>query len=913
VSQSPILTVTTEAIQNAGTPTIDAALIQSPQFGVGSTANTNNQNGVLGAGQATLNLRQLGTQRTLVLFDGRRAQPGNADQTIDINTFPALALTGVETITGGASATYGSDAIAGVVNFKLRHSYDGLRLSGQQAISSRGDAPTTQLGLLAGTDFADGRGHIVVAGEYAYRAPILATDRPFFYPSTVLTVATPSGQAVIGGSQAETDRIFGTYGYAAGTVNRNTFIGINRDNTLFDAVTGTNYKPYGEPCVYKLGNVFGHDNLCTTDIQTRLERYSGYLRAEYEASSNVKLYAQGLFARSESLLTSSYTGVPQVVPMSNPFIPADLRALLISRGPTGATAPFSLLKRTDWDGLRQFSVAIDTWQGLAGATGNIGLGDWTFDVFASTGRTHEIDKVLHGAFAVDALNRLVNAADGGASICAGGVDLFGAKPISAACFDYLHRIPVTKTDIRQQEVAGTISGSLFKLPGGDAKLAVTANYRHTKYTVSPDPDMLPRGVQGTSNFGLVNGIPPTSGTINVKEIAGELLLPVLAGLPFVESLNISAGYRYSDYNLSGGVSAWKVGADWRVFEPLLLRGGYQKAVRAPNIGELFLASSSRAGSLAGVGGDPCLTGSRFRTGANAAQVRALCVAQGIANPDAYTTTPGANTVVLVVSGNPTLRPEKATTYSFGGVFRPTMLGEAFRSMSLSVDYYNIKLAGAVGELSVTDIFNKCFNGDGSNPTYSQSNQYCSAITPRQADGSLNTVLIQKLNLGSMQTSGIDMAFDWTVPLGSNSNTLALNLAANRLLSFDIQNLPGGVTLDYSGTIATSSAAYPKWKINGSLTWDIGAFQVGARWRHLSSFTDACLLTNPSCTNPAVKGADYFDLFSRIRVADSYELRLGVTNVGDRKPSQVGPNPTVTDRSVFDIVGRSFYAAVEAKF
>lgn len=921
VAQSPIVTTSKAAVENSGVPTVDAYLLQLPQFQPGTGGYTNVSSGGLGVGQATLNLRGLGAVRTLVLLDGRRLEPGNAQSVIDINTIPTSALSGVEAITGGASATYGSDAIAGVVNFKLRRKFEGLEVSGQLGVSSRGDAPTRQFSFIAGSKFAGGAGSIMLAGEYADRQPIGYRDRAFSNPTGNLAAQTQNGYYAPTGTnlptQAAVNTLFGSYGYAAGAVPRTANFGVNVDNSLFrSGAPGTNYKAYGDPCIVNNGAAgFGYDGQCTNNLQNGLKRYAFLARAEYQVSPALTFYAQGQFAHSLARGQGSH---PQAtpfgaagltVPVTNPFIPADLRALLASRPDPNAS--FIYVKRVTELGPRAFTSATDTYQALVGAQGRIG-GDWDYDLYYSHGNTHATNRTVSGAVSVSALQRLLNAADGGASLCTGGYNIFGPGVSSASCQAYIGRDTVTITNISQDEVAGSLSGSVFRLPAGPVKLAVTANYRRNTYRTDPDP-----AIQA-GDIGAVVAVQPTRGSINVAEVAGEILVPILADKPLFQSLNLGAGYRYSHYNLSGGVSTYKINFDWRVFSPLLLRGGYQKAVRAPNIGELFLPPG---GVVANIGappasGDPCDVRSSFRTGANANAIRGLCLAQGIPGAiiDSYNQ---ANVgIPSQTQGNTGLSPELARSYTLGAVIQPGFLGNAFSRMSLSIDYYNIRITNTIATLGVQTTFNKCFNADGSNPTYSNSNFYCSLLSRNTLNGQISNSIQPLLNLGGYRTDGLDMQFDWNLPLEalgakSNAGSLTFNLTANYLHKFEIQQLPGAAFQNFTGTIGADT--YARWKLAGSFSYEVGPVQFGLRWRHISAFRDSSVVTNPASTIAGPPAVDYFDLFGRVRVSERYEFRLGVTNLGDRQPPQVGSLAGFTNAGVYDIIGRSFYAGFRARF
>lgn len=919
VAQSPIVTATPDAVQNSGVPTIDSFLIQLPQFSPGTGGFSNVSSGGLGVGQATLNLRGLGSVRTLVLLDGRRLQPGNADATIDINTIPTSAIQGVEIITGGASATYGSDAIAGVVNFKLRRNFEGLEFGGQAGISELGDAPTLQLSMIAGSDFADSRGHVMFAAEYAEREAIGFRDRAFSTPTGNLASQTANGYFAPAGtnlpSQAVVNAVFGTYGVAPGTVVRSANFGVNNDGTLFRSNSGQlgiNFRGNGDFCMVNSGTQFGYDGNCTNRLQNALERYATLARADFEVSDAINLFAQATFAHSLAHGQGSHAQATPfgqaglTVPITNPFIPTALRTVLASR--TTPLANFTYVKRMNQAGPRAFTSSTDTLQGVVGVEGQFAPG-WSYELYATLGRTKATDRSISGNVSISAIQQLLAAPDGGASLCSGGFNIFGDNPISQSCLDFVTRFPVTGTTIKQREFAGSVTGALFSLPAGDVQVAVTANARRNSYRTNPDPLLI------AGDIPAVTAIQPTRGVQTVEEIAAELLIPVLSDVPVFQSLNITPGYRYSHYNRTGGISTWKVNFDWRVFDPLMFRGGYQKAVRAPNIGELYLLPG---GVVANIGsppaaGDPCDVRSSFRAASNpnAGQVRSLCLAQGIPAAIIDTYNQGNVGNPSVTQGNPNLTPETARSYTIGAVLQPKFIGSLFDRFNISVDYYNINIKNVIATLGAQISLNKCFNADGSNPSYAVSNLYCSLLQRNTSNGQFSNLIQPLMNLGGYKTDGIDVQVDWAVPLGERFGTLTLGGTANWLRSFEIQQLPGAPFQDYVGTIG--NGVFPKWKFTGTATWDIEGIQIGTRWRHISAFRDSSVVTNPASTILGPRAIDYFDIFARFDVADRFEFRLGVTNVGNVQPPQVGALRGFTNPGTYDIIGRAFNAGFKASF
>lgn len=925
-SQTPIVTVGQEAIASRGAPTLETTLNQLPQFtaAAGSASSFNSR-----GGQANLNLRALGSQRTLVLLDGMRLQPSNPDGSADLNILPTSLIENVETITGGASAVYGSDAIAGVVNVKLKRRFSGLELGAQTSITDKGDAGTRDLSITAGTDFAGGRGNVMVAGVYSARDALSFRARRYL-DDQALTNNTPNGILQVNAanlpSQAAINAIFSRYGAAPGSVSRSSSFSFNSDGSIFRPAGLLGYSGPTTGVYAVAGNNLLGDTGYFNLAQVPLERYTAFGRAEFEATDTITFYAQALYTRYDAETAgpppnSSSTVNILSVPVTNPFIPADLQALLASR--TTPSARFNITKRFDVLGARTERDRYDVYQLTAGAQGQLGVGDLQWNLYGTTGRTgYRAEQVNYPT--VSAVQALLNASDGGNSLCAGGFNPFGPSTITDACRAYITRDATNRTTLKQTVVEGTLTGSLFQLPAGDLRFAAGADYRRTSYSFTPDALI----VTGD----LANFLPTSasSGYDTVKEAYGELLIPVLADTPGFESLNVDLGYQYSDYRISGGVSTYKADLDWRPVEPILIRGGYARAIRAPSVGDLFAARTLDSASLGTLGalpgGDPCDVRSAYRAPgyAGAAQVRALCLAQGVpANLiDTYTNPQSrANTVN---AGNLALNPEKADTYSAGVVLTPRFLGSIFSRFSLSVDYYNIRIKDAIGNITGPLAVQRCFNADGSNPGYDQANAFCGLISRLSGNGQIDNVITPRLNLGGYRTSGIDIAANWPIPLRDlslGSGTLTLATDVSYLDSFKIQTLPGAPFLDYAGTIANTqidlfSSARPRWKSASSIRYAGHRFEIGGRWRYIGPMENAGNVGVANATLPRTDSVSYFDLDGAVRVGDRFELRGGVTNLLDREPPITNPSPVgayTIDLNTYDIVGRRLFVTVRARF
>jgi outer membrane receptor protein involved in Fe transport len=913
VSDSPIITRSADQIKNSGSVNLESVLNRLPQFVPGQGAYTPGQ-----GGRATLNLRGLGEQRNLILLDGRRLPPATPLGVVNINIIPQGILSGIETISGGASATYGSDAISGVVNFKSLQSFNGVQIDIQKGITDRGDVPQTNVNLVAGMSSADGDSHALISVGYYDRARFYGLSRPFYIrgaPSSTIFGGTyvPAGTNLP--TQAAVSSVFAKYGITSGVSNTTPF-GFNDNGTLYGQQGSANYVPLSTPYMFIINNNVSSSSTSQTDAASGETRYSIFAKFDHKVSSGVKIYAQGLFVDDDVALSAGYVPsllVSPIIPVTNPYIPADLRTILASR--PNPTAPFNYSRRFDNLPQRVIDDRSTTWQILVGAGGKLGAGDLTWDIYGSKSETRLVETFQH-AILLSRLNNLLGAADGGNSICTGGFNPFGVaagSTISNACADYLSTQTHAVTSVKQDIVEAQVGGTLLRFNGNDVKFNISANYRKDTYSFSPDASIVNKDV-------LSAIVAPTAGgSRNVKEIAGELSVPLLRERPFFQLLELDLGYRYSDYAISGGVSTYKASGIWKPASMLLLRGGYEHAIRAPGLAELF---ASATGGLAQFGtppnaGDPCDSRSVARTGANAANLRGLCIATGvpvgIVDTFQYTT----NAIIGASSGSKLLKPETADTLTLGAVFRPQSKSPLLSNLSFSVDYYNIRLKDAISSIAPGTVVNKCYNLDGSNSTYSASNFYCGFIN-RDASGGIALVSTPYVNLGGINTSGIDFQFDWSTGLGVNDRLghIALNATVSWLQHYKVSQLPGNPFLEFKNTIDSTPATglvLPNWRSQATLIYSIKPVDVGLTWIHIPGMRDVSSVTRPASPSAGVTSYDRLDLRIAFSIGDRYQLSFNVNNLTDRTPLIVAGTPGLTQPGSYDIYGRSYLMSLRAKF
>ena len=936
-ADSPIVSLQQQALQTVSPPTLDQALAKSLPQVTGITGQSVTGAGFGQIGAATLNLRNLGSNRNLVLLDGRRMQPSTTGFAVDINSIPSALVDSVEVITGGASAVYGSDAIAGVVNFKLKHNFQGLEIDAKGGISQRGDYANTDDSITAGANFADGRGNIVVSLDYLYRAPTYQRDIPFYQRE----LAAGSGSFALsfldlGYYQSELDTIPGTPipnwpGFPArGPVD----YGFNTDRTsIFNISTGAGYNSgyYPTNPNYAFSNGVKFNTNYNEYATTPMQRYSAFTRFEYKISDAVSAYGQLLY--SHYLVDNVFIPLPAANfwSISIPFdathpVPSSLMSQLLAR--PDPVAPWHYSTSISFLGIPTTRNTADVYQALVGLKGDFGSSGWGWDIYASHGSSN-VDSIGEQGY-VDwrRWQELLLAPNYGANFssaagaCTSGISPFiTPASISQDCRSYLQYRYHNALDQSQDVVEANVQGKLADLPAGELKVAFGANYRRNTLESDVDPiyQNNPTIGVGTGASSMVGTFAANSsaGASHVYELFGEALIPVLRDAPFARSLDVDLAYRYSNYALSGGVSTYKASADWRITDAFSLRGGYQRAVRAPNVTELF--SSSQA-TIVIPAFDPCVNIGPFAIppgayGNNPAnpdvnQVKALCTAlTPSANPGLYNAFAGQGTPVIVgqLSGNANLKPEKADTFTFGAVFRPAGLPWG-ASLSASVDYYNIKISDAIQALDPNQTYQLCFNAFGSNPTYSASYPYCRIIARAPGNGLSAGVFDTYQNQGGIKTSGVDVQVDWRMPVGPGS--LDLNGVVNYLADYKQSFLSGLPFVEFANTVS-STAAYFRWRPVLTATYSLDKLNAGLRWRFLPRTRDVTCASR--CNAPDTGSYSSFDLFGAYDLTQKVRLTAGIDNLFDRDPPVVGGVLGNTNLGEYDVIGRQFYLAIRARF
>jgi outer membrane receptor protein involved in Fe transport len=958
-SDSPLVSVGAAQIAAVGQVSLDSAMGQLPQFSASQgRAEVGDVQGATGfqGGQSYSDLRGLGPQRTLVLLDGQRLVPTNPNGSIDLNLIPMALIDSVDVITGGASAVYGSDAMAGVVNFRLRQHFKGIQVSYQHNATTHGDGQENSVSVLLGGDFADNRGNAVADLEYNERGAITGADRPFFSnylnftrgvargPEGIFNAGELGGSIPVSAVNAVLAQYPGTTP-VSGTGNYGGYVGINNDGTLFttrdpgncaqnyrgpvNQLPGLHVTPDCTAVKSYLGSFFA--------IDVPMRRYNLFARANYKLNDNLEAYGQINFMHStaQDLQGASYVGPGKFVyvPQNNPFVTGNsaLQSLLGARS-NPSNGP---LEMEDWLtalGPRLESFDYNDYQATGGLKGVIGSTDLTWNLFGSYGQTlfnngeenntnlPALETIMYGT---------ANYQGSGGNNCIGYAwNPLGAQPMSNGCLEYVSGTAHNTNVITQKLLEGDLSGRLARLTQGDVKFAAGVDYRGETFAYSADPrlnpafNVMPAPIPPDIISPSYDLIGSRSGTQNVREVYGELLVPVLKDKPFAKEVAADLGIRHSQYDRFGGVNAWKTDFHWQSTRAVTIRGGFERAIRAPSLQELYNPTVQAQDAISV---DPCEYNSSYRTGPNASQVAALCVAQGVPAAALPTFTYGLQSAQGIIRGNPNLSSEVAKTYSFGFLLTPRFEGPMARELGASVDYYHIKIDGAVGDVGLDAVLARCFNNNGANASYSESNFYCQQIQ-RDSNGFITLGREFSLNIGSYVTDGVDVEWHWGfdlagIGLPAKAGRINLQSYISYLRSLQVSGVPGIPNVDFAGSLGdtgtvaaadgttVSDLAHPKWKATTTLGYTVGPVSAAMRWRYIASMSD--LMDGPGSGDPGVPAYSYFDLDAQWQATRNIRVIAGLTNLSDKGPPRLTGASLLTDAATYDVVGRTYYVGIRA--
>ncbi len=909
IAESPMVTVTSEQIQQSGVVTVEQLLNNLPQVTPGVSSQSNNPSS---NGRAFIDLRGLGAGRNLVLINGRRGMGSTGGGVVDTNTIPIALIDRIEVITGGAATTYGADAVSGVVNFIMKKNFKGFELDAQTRETERNDGKETSASMTLGGAFDGGRGSAVFSAGYFKRDAIYKGARDFSAQASSGTGSFPGGSISVGTnapSQAGVDAIFG-----ANTCNANggsTGFGFNPDGSLFcTGVSGNsarNVAGYRGPQSH-IATRFFPDNFSynfepDNILVLPMERWSMYSAVNYDLNNHFRPYASFQFTNYNALQELAPTpGGGFFIPTTHPNWSTEARNLLATRANPTATVAYN--KRFNALGGRTGFNTHDVWQLVAGTKGDLPvLGSWTYDLYATYGRSVQ-NETQGGNVRVAQVQNLLNAADGGSTLCAGGFNPFGPTLLSAACQNYIGLKAKNLTTVVQRVLEGSVTGPVAKLPAGTLDVVFGASYRDLTFDFLPDSGLQPGAVIG------FNEQLPVKGNLDFKDVFVEAVIPILRNLPMVKQLSATIGGRVTDSNISGRDSSYKAMLDWTLTDVVRFRGGAQSAIRAPNVGELFAPQLNNFPTF--TNSDPCNTtgaiATIYRNGSNAAQVQALCAAQSaVAGGGSYVQPAGQATGI--VGGNPGLRPETAKSFTAGLVLQPT------KNVSATIDYWSINLEQVIAAVDATTIVQRCFNRDGANPTFSASNQWCQLFNRDANNGGVIGLQQFARNQAFTKVSGVDLGLDYLLRL-ERFGSLRWNINATWTEKYKSQTTAVDPINDFAGSIGSGTgSAAPKWRVNLGTSYTWGGFNVQLTNRFIDKMVHANTVTGGSpLSNTGTDATWYHDLSLRYAITPKIAVRAGVSNLTDQQPRVYTPNIQAnTDPSTFDVLGRRYFVGLNAKF
>ena len=962
---TPVTVVNAADIKLSGTVNVERLLNQAPQFVGGGGSTVSGQ----GAGQADLNLRGFGATRNLVLVNGRRFAISGPDQTVDINTIPSALIKRTEVVTGGSSAVYGSDAITGVVNFILRDDFQGIEARAQLNAVSPTKAHTQDYTLTMGGNFGDGRGNAVISANYLDRDPITRRDRGGFtavaladgctvpgsdnnknHVGTPFTV--PSGQTcrsaggapgfIFGGSgDIPNGRISGIPTYA----NANASL-----RAAYDGAGLTNIGSFG--AVFNDSGSAARVGLDPADrynlapdnyLIIPQRRYMVNALAHYDITSGITAYTELHYSQNEvrAQLAPSNVGVTTLLNVNNPYLAPALQNVLrvldsqetgtttVASGPVTRTnapndglAAVTLGRRYQEVGPRQSIQRRNVFRGAFGLRGDVGdlvpgaVRDIAYDVYYTYAKTNFTEE-LNRALSRSALQASLLSLGGAAPVC----NVFGAN-ISASCIRAISVTATNTTEATQQVASANITGKSFELPAGDVAFDLGVEWRKNAATFRPDQYLSSGDVVG---FNAGN---PTAGSITAKEVYGELRVPILADLPFIKALTVNGAFRYSKYNLSGigGVWTYLYGGEWRVTDDISFRGQFQRAIRAPNVNELY-GGISRSNPLTT---DPC--SSRSSAAQQTAAVRAVCIATGVPANNVFTAAVQPNTFFPVdVGGNINVSEEKSNTVTAGLVLTPRFIPR----LRFSVDYFQISLDGAISTLGggIAGTLNLCYN-----VLQNAQSEFCRAISRDPTTGAITDQYPARTlvaNTGRLKTSGVDFVLRYTQPLGFGlfglAQTSSLSFGSDFTYLREFTSTPVAAFPNIQNKCAgafgsTCGEPLPRWRGTSRITWNVGPVSLSARHRYIGTVTDDRYLvplrqgsaTAPALadlSHPVLKTKNYIDLSFTADLLKNIQLFGGANNVFAVKPPVVGSAQVRANTypATYDAIGTEFFIGASVKF
>jgi outer membrane receptor protein involved in Fe transport len=919
---SPVVQVTAADIQAQGVTRIEDLITQLPQaFAAQNSTVANGSNGT-----ATVSLRGLGSQRTLVLIDGRRMPYGAVNNSAaDLNQVPTAMVERVDVLTGGASAVYGSDAIAGVVNFIMKKDFEGVQIDTQAGMYQHGnsysgpgnvrsviagravnnpsqyhlpddkvtDGQSRQLNITMGINSADGKGNLTAYAGVRTNNEILQANRDF---SACTLGGESAGQYTCGGSSTSYPGRFIT---AAGS-------------KTIDSTTGNTFRPF-------LGTVANPADQYNFGPLNHFQRpdttYTAGVMGHYDFNPHAEAYTQLMFTDYQSvaqIAPGGDFGNTTTINCGNPLLSAqEATTLGCSAGDITADAikPMTLLRRNVEGGGRQQEFHNVTMRMVGGLKGEITTG-WSYDAYVQFSRLTTSNKTLN-YFVTDRIKKALDVVTDpatGLPACRSTVDgtdlqcvpynVFRIGGVTPAALKYLQATGIQSGNIDQKVVSFNITGDLFTLPTTSEKSAISFGYEGRRDSMSNSVDALQVANQLSGAGGATN---PLSGATKSDDLYVEFRMPILQNAVGAQDLSFDAAYRNSNYGHSLKTNTYKAGIEWAPVSDVRLRASYQRAVRAPNIIELFAAQGL---NLFDMNSDPC--------GPDQSATLAQCVATGMpaANYGDPLLDSPAGQYNKFQGGEPSLTPEVSTTKSFGVVLQPRFAP----GLSLTIDYFDIKITNTISSFGPLNTLSACYDNNNA--------AACARIQRDPANGGSlwlgnGFVTDLNINIGGLKTSGIDFVLNYdNISLGA-AGRLGLNITSTNLRSLVTD--PGGGFAPYdckgqfTGQCGTPN---PAWRHHARLSWrtPVQGLNAALTARYISSVENNFQTLGLDQT---FKAQTYLDLSGSYALTEKASIRGGINNIMDKDPP-LSPNVGTTGNGntypqTYDALGRFLFLGVTYKF
>lgn len=936
---NPVASVSAESLENAGVTNVTDFLTDSPSL-VGSTTLQDNANGANrgSVGLNLLNLRNLGTGRTLVLVNGRRHVASQAgSSSVDINSIPVALIERVDVMTGGASAIYGADGVSGVVNFVLKKDFEGVDARVQYGNSEQGGGENYFASVLAGKSFLDGRANFTVGLEHAVTKRLAAEDRDFSSLAGQESVVVNPNY----GQPGEYRRIF---------VRNARYIDTSAGGSVYtnfdfgDTLSGVDFTGAGNPFQdgqYTSGYVaIGGDGTQLarfgTDLIPELERSAINATFNIEIAPNHYAFGEAKYVNTKT----QFEGQPSwdyglFIPIDNAFMPESIRQAALADGGMAAADGIGgvIMARDNFDfGRVGRDIERETYRAVFGVRGDI-TPNFSYEASLNYGKTIEnnvefnnrineryfaaIDAVRDGTGNIVCRSDLdpsaapmgnysgfdtpFNKSTWGSTFTPGAnsgcvpMNVFGEGSPSKEALAWIMTDAAAKDTVEQfvfnAFVAGDF-GQFLQLPGGSISYSAGVEYRREDAHSRTSDWQLLADQLGYNVTWLGQGT-NMQGHFDVKEVFGEISLPLLADMPFAKSLTVDGAYRYSDYSTAGSTESYKMGLLWAVDSNLFLRGTAARSVRAPSISELFMPVSQTYASIT----DPCDM-NNFQNGTNPAVREANCRAMlGLGANDAYTfVNTNSASVEGVIGGNIDMKPEEADTITAGIVLTPSFL----RGFSLALDYYDIKLSNAIQFFSAQNITNKCYD-------LPQPNQFCGLIGRDGSTNLINSFQQFGVNVAEYRTSGWDMTVDYLLDparfgIEKDIGTFRFTLSGSKLEKLEFVEDPSNpLTIDDT----VGDAGVPEYQAQFDVNWHWQDVTVayGYNWFDETRRYEgvAADYIEPRYFNHDARSTH--DLQVRYQLRHDVSIYGGVNNLTDQQPSRASRDYPVGP------LGRYFYMGV----